>query len=433
MTRKLLPYPAFFASFFAASLASADIRVWEQHPDDEWENKNLDLTGYIQPGYIWRQDDPSGENPYQDNNFWVQRARFGFRSRLHRYMWMRVEYEATAGQLQDAYLDTKLLPEIGIRFGQFQIPFLRTFLFSEPNLAFIDRAIYTPLQQSRSTLRYLSPRDIGVMVFGRVGERKDLPTYPVLDYSAGMFLGQGAGASNNVDDAYLYAARLQLHALGVPDGVENEGDLARNKTPRAGVGAGVYANCDDRAQWNRGWTADAEFRYQGIYVSGSFVWFKNGKSAGLGDTLGYGDGEACGSDPARATPPDHIASGMSAQAQWVLPKFVPGQRHSFEVLARFDQVNPQSPCNANTGKCKFLGGGPNTPGYLIPASYDDADNAPSRQRITLGANWFPDDRQTLRLSLNYQKNTETEDVQNANGTFVGVKNDVVWFQVTAGL
>lgn len=423
---------AFVALSLATSPCLADIRVWEVHEDDEWENRNLDITGYIQPGYIWRQNDPAGQNPYEDNNFWVQRARFGFRSRLHRFVWMRVEYEAAQSQLQDAYLDARFLPEIGVRFGQFQIPFLRTFLFGESNLAFIDRTIYTPLQQSRSTLRYLSPRDLGFSVNGRIGERKDQPT-PVLEYSAGMFLGQGAGASNNPDDAYLYAARLQLHALGVPDGVENESDLARNRTPRAGIGAGVYANCDDRAQWNRGWTADAEFRYQGVYVSGSFVWFKNGKSAGLGDTLGYGGGSACGDEPGRATPPDHIASGMSAQAQWVIPKLVPNQRHSFEVLARFDQVNPQSPCDANTGKCKFLGGGPSTPGYLIPANYDDADNAPTRQRITLGANWFPDDRQTLRLSLNYQHNTETEDVENADGTFVGVKNDVVWFQVTAGL
>lgn len=124
---------------------------------------------------------------------------------------------------------------------------------------------------------------------------------------------------------------------------------------------------------------------------------------------------------------------MSAQAQYVLPHFVPEQKHSFELLARFDQVNPQSPCNSVTGKCKFLGGGPDTPGYLVPASYDDADNAPTRYRITAGLNWFPDDRQTLRLSLNYQLNREAEDVQNANGTFTGIKNDVIWFQATAGL
>jgi len=433
VTRIGLAFGAFGALLCVGGAAAADIRVWEEHPESVWKNRNLDITGYLQPGYIQRQDDPDGQNPHEDDNFWLQRARFGLRSRVHRFVWVRMEYDATVSQLEDGYLEARFLEQLNLRFGQFQIPFLKTFMFSEVNLAFNDRAVYTPLQQDRETLRYLRPRDLGFMLSGRVGDVTPKATTPVLEYWAGMFLGQGQGATNNIDDAYLYSARIQLHTLGVPDGVEAESDLARNESPRVGIAAGVYSNCDDRGQWNRGWTADAELRWQGVYVSGSFVWFKNGAASGLGETLGYGADTACGRGPAAGGPPDHIASGMSAQAQYVLPKFVPEQKHSFELLARFDQVNPQSPCNAVTGKCKFLGGGPSTPGYLIPASYEDADNPPTRYRITAGLNWFPDDRQTLRLSLNYQINREAEDVQNANGTFTGIKNDVIWFQATAGL
>lgn len=412
--------------------ARADIRVWQEHPDSEAKNRNLDLTGYIQPGYIWRQDDPdpAQPNPNQDNNFWLQRARFGFRARLQQYFWMRVEYDATVSQLQDGYLDARFHPAFNVRFGQFQLPFLRTFMFSEERLAFIDRLVYTPLQQDRQALRYLSPRDLGGMVYGKVGDLSPESTSPVLEYFAGMFLGQGPGATNNIDGAYLYAARAQLHALGLPEGAENESDIARNKTPRVGVAGGVYSNCDDRGQWNRGFTSDAEFRYQGLYASATFVWFKNGESAGLGDFLAYD--QACGPGGAVARP-DHIATGGSVQVQYVLPELVLPGEHSLEVLARFDQVNPQSPCNANTGKCKFFGGDEKTPGYLGPSSYGDADNPPSRYRLTFGVNYFPNSKQNLRLSLNYQMNRETEDVTNSDGTFVGIKNDVVWFQATAGL
>lgn len=414
------------------SAADADIRIWEEHPDSPRTHRTLDLTGYLQPGYIWRQDDPepTQPNPNQDNNFWVQRVRLGLRAKVQQYIWFRMEYDARVSQLQDAYIDVRPLQEVGIRFGQFKLPFLKTMVIADDELAFNDRAIYTPQQQDRAVLRYLNPRDVGVMLSGKVGDTSEGATAPVFEYGAGMFLGQGPNASNNIDNAYLWAARTQLHLLGIPDGVVAESDLARNQTPRVAVAGGVYTNCDDRGQWNRGWTTDAEFRYEGLYASGTFVWFKNGAAAGLGDTLAYDT--ACGGSGSSPLP-DHIATGGSAQVQYVLPSLLTGEHQSFELLTRFDQVNPQSPCNAVTGKCSFFGGDVNTPGYVGPTAYGDSDNPPSRYRLTFGVNYFPSNEQNLRFSLNYMMNRETEDVQNANGTFAGIKNDVIWFQATAGI
>ena len=48
-------------------------------------------------------------------------------------------------------------------------------------------------------------------------------------------------------------------------------------------------------------------------------------------------------------------------------------------------------------------------------------------------NWFPTGKQTLRIQLNYQINRETEDMVTAEGRIRGVRNEIVWLQITAGL
>ncbi len=425
MLRRLAA-PLALALVFCAPLARADIRVWEEHPEDPGLHRDLWLTGYLQPGYIWRQDDPNGLNPNQDNNFWVQRARIGFKAQLQRYLFLRIQYDARGNALADAYVDARFHPAFGVMFGQYQTPFLRTWLYSDSKLAFIDRVVYTPQAQDRAALAYLQARDIGFTFHGAVPFAAG-DTAPTLQYWVGMYLGQGPNASNNIDDAYMYTARVQLDALGRPVGEDAQSDLARSTTPRVSVGGGVYSNCDDRDIWNRGWTADAELRYQGLFVGASFVWFKTGPSSGLGNSLGYGG--SCVGTPGLGP---QIATGGSAQAGYVLPAIVTGRDQSVEVVARFDQVNAQSPCNADTGQCSFFGGGSGTPGYVAPDNLL-GDNPPSRYRITTGLNFFPNNKQQLRLSLDYQINRETENIQKSGVAFKGVKNDVIWFQITAGL
>src|SRR5262249_53407461 len=161
--------------------------------------------------------------------------RLGIRSRIHRFLWLRVEYDAAVSQLADGFLDARFLQELGVRLGQFQLPFLRTYLFSDANLAFIDRPLYVPQTFDRQALRYLGPRDVGVMLSGRVGDTRPEGNLPVFEYWAGMLVGQGPGLTGNVDNAYEYFARAGVHVFGVPLGVENESDLARNEVPRLNV------------------------------------------------------------------------------------------------------------------------------------------------------------------------------------------------------
>lgn len=418
------------ATWLAPSDARADIRIWEENPDSKKNHRYFDFYFYAQPGYVWRQNDPDENNPIEDDGFLLQRARFGFWTRTASFLKLRFETETTPNTtLQDAFADFDLSQQFNIRFGQFQLPFLRTFQFSERYLAFIDRHIYTALGQDRAYLRYLSPREVGAMFYGSIGDLSEGATTPAMQYWVGAFLGRGPNQTRNEDNALLYSARVQVHTLGMPRGVNQESDLARNEHPRVAVAGGVYTNCDDRNQWNRGFSTDAEFRYEGFFAYGTFVWFKNGSTGDSGFAKALNYDEFCKDTPT----PDHIATGSSLQAQYVLPESVTGPDQALELLVRYDDVRPVNPCNTDTGECGFLGKGSDTPGYVRPTNFNDSDNPPSRWRTTIGVNWFPTAEQRLRLSLNYQLNREVEKVQTSDGLVQGIKNDYIWFQMTAGL
>ncbi|HJK92620.1 MAG TPA: hypothetical protein RMH85_20715 [Polyangiaceae bacterium LLY-WYZ-15_(1-7)] len=417
----------------APAPAAADIRVWETGVDEESgevtdpkEHRWLDLTAFAQPGFVLRfADENAGRT---DNTFLLQRARSGFKARLTWWLRMRMEVEfAPTAQLQDAYLELTPHPWAHLRVGQFLVPFLRAYQFNELNLGFLDRPIYTPQSGFRRSIRYLSPRDVGAQLSGRIGDLTEGATSPVFEYWLGTFLGRGSNQIENGDDAFLYAARFQLHLLGLPEGVEAESDIARNARPRVAVAGSLYSNCDDRANWNRGWNADAEFRWNGIYASASFVWFKNGPAAD--GQFGY---DFCtGSDGPDGNPLRFVSRGAHMQLQYVLPDAlfpVPGQ--DLELLARYDWVDANSPFDPDS---PILGGDEDSPQYVAPETIDNSDNPPTRYRLTFGVNWFPTGKQTLRIQLNYQINRETEDMVTAEGRIRGVRNEIVWLQITAGL
>ena len=435
------------------SSARADVRVFERGVDEDGEvverrHMFLDLTAFTQPGFIFRFADQNAGR--QDNTPLLQRARMGINAKLQWWLRMRTEVEfAPTPLLQDAYLEFMPIQYAHFRIGQFQVPFLRAYQFNELNLGFIDRPIYTPLGSiNRSFLRYLSPRDIGFMITGRVGDVSPGATMPVFEYYLGAFLGRGANAVTNDDNAFLYALRLQLHILGVPEGVQSESDIVRNSHPRVSVGGSLYSNCDDRQNWNRGVNFDAEFRWQGLYASGALVWFHNGPvldSPELGSdfdghpNLGYND--FCGYQPdadvtaeTATLPYEFVSRGVHLQLQYVLPDLLfPFGDHRLEILARFDWTDPNTVLPSRGGEDIFIGGGQDTPGYAAPSVLNDSDNAATRYRVTLGLNWFPTGSQELRIQVNYQINRELEDLVTANDIIRGVRNELLWFQITAGI
>jgi hypothetical protein len=400
--------------------------------DHRW----LDLTGFLQPGYIARLENGSEgiSAGVVDDTFWLQRARIGLRAQLFEWLRARVEIDfAPTAVLQDAFIDVAPHPYFNVRAGQFIVPFLRSFSFNEVNLGFLDRALYTPQTFDRGYIRYLAPRDIGLMVSGSIGDRSPDRHDPVFDYQLAIMGGSGPNLPLNEDNVFLYALRLNLHVLGVPAGNDAESDIARNHDARVAVAAAAYSNCDDRGNWNRGFTIDGELRYEGVYASAAFVWFRNSAT----DGLFVSDSPRCRGEPGPmpGTSLDFVSRGAHVQAQWVLPRFwqdlgSPLDLMDLELLARFDWVDGNSPFDDGN---PIFGGGPSSPGYVSPPNYTDADNPPSRWRLTFGLNYFPTGQQTIKLGVNYQLNREIEDVVTGMGTFRAVSNDILWVQATVAL
>ena len=400
--------------------------------DHRW----LDITGFLQPGYIARLEN-RGEGisaGVVDDTFWLQRARLGLRAQLFSWLRTRLEIDfAPTAVLQDAFIDIVPHPAFNVRAGQFIVPFLRSFSFNEVNLGFLDRALYTPQTFDRGYIRYLAPRDLGLMIYGSVGDRSPEHHDPVLDYQLAVLSGSGPNLPLNEDSVFLYALRMNVNLLGMPVGADAESDIARNHDARIAVAAAAYSNCDDRGNWNRGFTVDGEFRYEGIYASAAFVWFRNGRS----DGSFLSDSPRCQGQPGLTpgTSLDFVSRGAHLQAQWVLPRFwsvlgSPLDQMDLELLTRFDWVDANSPFdNANP----IFGGGEASADYIAPPNYTDSDNPPSRWRLTFGLNFFPTGQQTLKLGLNYQLNREIENVVTGMGTFRGVSNDIVWVQATVAL
>lgn len=421
----------------AASLpaaARADHRLYASGPDgDDGPTAWLDLGAFVQAGLVARLDRDDPDAVVTDDTFWLQRARVGLRAQATEWLRLRLEVDLADGlELWDAHVDMPLLPPLGVRVGRMAVPFLRTYGVHELDLGFVDRPLYVPLSPDRGALSVLTPRDTGVALYGRIGDPSPASHLPVLDYGAGVFVGDGETTARNEDGAFLYALRADLHVLGVPEGTGAEDDLSRNPFPRVAVGAAFLSACDARASWNRGFTVDWEARFQGVHASAAFVWLRNGAATGhgLGEGLGYDGGCDGAEGPMGAI--ERVSRGAHLQVSYALPKLIiPPDAMELLVRARADWVDPSSPHDADSA---LFGGGAGSPGYVAPAGYDDPFDAPTRWRLTFGLTFLPMRHYRIRIDLDYQMNREREDVVRPDGRVIDeIDDDVLWIQLTAAI
>jgi hypothetical protein len=411
--------------------AWAGWRLAEKNGDDPVNLSFIEVGGFVQPGLFSYTGDSTAQAYSNDNlftGFLLQRARINLKAQYTKYFFASLEVEMAGGapSLTDAYVESRVFQGLQFRIGQFLVPALQSYQFSEINTAFIDRELYLAQAQTRQFISYLQPRDIGFMVFGTAGDLAPASTQPVLEYGVGVFNGNGANNPSNAHQAFMYTARLQLDILGFPKGRYTENDFARNETPRVAVGVGGIMNCDTEKNWNRGFTADAELRYRGLYASASFVWVKNSGATGdaLATALNYNYQCTGGGTPA------FLANGGHVQVQYLIPVAAIVTGGGVELLGRFDAVNP---FNAPSS---FIGSNdPTNGGYAYPTTYDSAtDVLPSRWRFTFGVNWYPLNMTQIHVSLNYQFIHETEPfIPNPEVGQVLLNTNVFWAQLTAGI
>ncbi len=415
-----------------AAPASADVSLWEEEVDaGETPERWVHLGGWIQPAYYHRQTDAAGQ---PDHGFSLQRARLYVEATPVSWLRMRLDVgflesgESSYAVIRDAYAEAAPWEWLEVRAGRFRVPFLLTHGFDELALGLGDRPLYTPSEGplGERGLSPLAARDLGVMVHGRIGDVDHGSLLPVVEYRLGVFAGEGATLRPNRDGAYLYSARLRVHAVGLPEGVDQENDLARNVVPRVTVGAGVFSNCDAARLWSRGFSVDLEARWQGFYFAGAFVWLRNGRASD--GQFGY---DSCAptvdefEDP--STAPLFLSSGARLQAQYALPDVLLPGTHEVELLTRMDWVNPWAPDDGS-----LLGAGSEDPRDETPG-FDGFRNLPSRLRFTAGARWMPMGDPRIAVLVAYQRVRERETHFDAAGELVGQSaNDLWWVQLTAG-
>ena len=117
---------------------------------------------------------------------------------LFKWIGFKIEGDFSSQQnpsfaLTDGYVDLNFLPEIGLRGGQFKVPFSLEELTSDLFIDTIERSMVNELAPSR---------DMGVMLQGQLFDR-------VLGYSVGLFNGSGINTQDNNDEKDV-AVRVTL-------------------------------------------------------------------------------------------------------------------------------------------------------------------------------------------------------------------------------
>ncbi len=182
----------------ARTLAGIDenLKPFLRSPNGDFR---LELGGFVQFDFDAAQNNArllTGNDLI--DTFLVRRARLNMTGQLFNWIGFRIEGDYGTQQnpafaLTDGYIDLNFLPAIGLRGGQFKVPFSMEELTSDLFIDTIERSMVNELVPSR---------DQGIMLQGHLFDR-------ILGYNVGVFNGSGINASdgNNEKDV---AARLTL-------------------------------------------------------------------------------------------------------------------------------------------------------------------------------------------------------------------------------
>lgn len=179
--------------------------------------------------------------------------------------------DGATSPVYDAFLDWAAHRDIGIKVGQYFVPFDRLRTVREFALQMADR----PRPVGELTL----DRDVGVTLYSD----KFLGDKSPVAYRIGAFGGGGTNLSLGKKPGGLFVGRIELRPLGAIDD-DSEGDLDRRKKPALALGAAFAANLHtDRLRSTTGPTftggtthyfhqaADLVFKWRGWAVQGEYL------------------------------------------------------------------------------------------------------------------------------------------------------------------
>lgn len=213
------------------------IEVLDTDPAGDFDRARLDVGGFLQPRFNALPDD---EDVSGELGFSLERARLEVSGRLDAdadgsafYLGTRVGVEyIPEARLRDGYVDVGWSDLVALRAGQFKLGVNR-------NLAGNDRGQLLP---NRPRLTEVSPdREMGAQVRGAPFGNK-------LEYSLGVFNGEGSNRLANVNRKFLVAGRVVVSPLGGPGtGLEffAEDDVNGEVMPATvSLGAGAFHNVE---------------------------------------------------------------------------------------------------------------------------------------------------------------------------------------------
>ena len=170
------------------------------------------ISGFVQAFYTANMDE---QGNLMDNEFKIRRARLSIDGKFgERFSYkLQGDFSSTPA-LVDAYLKFKACDEFAIQIGQFKTPFSLESPFNPVNLEIYDYGeAITKLVGYKDVCGVGKlGRDIGVMASGSLfAVKKDGKTlYHVVDYSIGVFNGNGANAADNNNRKDI-VGRLNIH------------------------------------------------------------------------------------------------------------------------------------------------------------------------------------------------------------------------------
>jgi hypothetical protein len=274
------------------------------------ESPVVSVGGYVQPQFMYRQDDELA--PEDEDGFRLRRARLTAGAKATGAgldVAVKVEAELSPEfQLLDGYVTVARAFPYGVRLaidaGQVKAPFSRQELLSDANLQFVDKAQIAALAPDRQ-------------IGGRVAV--SAPTGPVwVELAGGMFNGDGRNQLQNIDEDYLFTGRLAV-GYGSRDRALAESDLddATYAIVAGSAGRNVLASGDaSEKQILLG--ADIAAGWRGVSVGFEYLtvhhFFTNSEVG------------------------DYHANGFAAQAGYLLP-FRIGDSGRLEIAARVEEID----------------------------------------------------------------------------------------------
>ncbi|MCS6901698.1 MAG: porin [Myxococcales bacterium] len=246
----------------------------EPHPVESSSTWRMGTFGYLRGVYEYTTPDKQQRFIGRNNGFLLESARLGFEGKNAEYGFsfrLSIELASDAvttsldprGELEvrgrDGFLTWEPSSYVGVRLGQFRIPFSQEDLRGTPDLLFISRAVAQ--EGVLSGRGYAEPgigvdREIGAMIASP--KPIALVSKMKIGYYLSVFNGNGRNQLVNDNNQPAFAGRIEL---AWSDIIQAGGALLYN--PRTvGAQPDLYKETDQQ------WAADLLFTWQGLELFG---------------------------------------------------------------------------------------------------------------------------------------------------------------------